>query len=127
MVEHEERFAGKIVCVLKSLNIKGAKIRPLWADENDDSDDIFCHFTEAPYLKEGMTVSFRLDQEPQTGRWAAFEVSHIIKDALVTRPDWYPSPVCLDLMRNTWKRTKDRSEVVRTEIEFMHRMDKATQ
>ena len=45
MVEHEERFAGRVVKVFKSLNIKGAKIRPLWADENDDTDDVFCHFT----------------------------------------------------------------------------------
>lgn len=121
MVEHEERFAGRVVKVFKSLNIKGAKIRPLWADENDDTDDVFCHFTEAPFLTEGMNVSFRLDKEPQTGRWAAFEVSHIIKDASISRPAWYPSPVCLDLMRNTWKRTKDRSQVVLTEIEFMRR------
>ena len=121
MVEHEERFVGKVVKVFKRLNVKGAKIRPLWVDENDDSDDIFCHFTEAPYLVEGMNVSFRLDQEIQTGRWAAFEVSHIIKDASVTRPSWYPSPVCLDLMKNTWKRTKDRTAVISVEIDYSMR------
>ena len=121
MVEHEERFAGTIVAVIKQKDVNGAKIRPLWADENDESDDVFCHFSEAPYLKEGMTVSFRLDHELKSARWAAFEVSHIIKDALITRPEWYPSPVCLDLMRNAWKATKDREKVIAIEIDYMHR------
>ena len=121
--KHDERFVGRVVQVIPQLNVKGAKIRPLWViDENDATDDVFCSFKEAPFLKVGMTVSFRLDRESESGRWAAFEVSNkIIKNDLIERPSWYPDPLCLDLMRNAWKRTKDRVVVEQTEKNFRHR------
>lgn len=111
-----QRFLGKVVRLDHKNN--GAIIRPAYADEKDDTEDLFCSFKESCRLVVNMNVSFEIDHEEKSGRYAAFKVSHVLKGTLTERPSWLPSATYLDLMRSAWNRTHDKEEVESLEKEY---------
>lgn len=123
---HEERFLGTVVYI--DYANQGAKIRPIWANGSDEKEyvphpeDLFCSFKESCKLREGMKVSFSLDKEERTGRWAAIEVSDFLIDVLVARPAWLPNAKVLDAMRKKWNATHLRREVEAVEARHMNRV-----
>lgn len=111
-------FLGKVVRLEPKKN--GAYIRPSWGEGKGADEDLFVSFKESPKLEEGLNVSFELGRETKTGRWCCQKVSLILENADINRPDFLPSARYLDLMRQTWKRTHNKDEVLAIEKEFFN-------